>query len=134
MEKAEKDVIAKDMLQRINRVIAFENMSLRKFSLSIGILYNTMQNIFYRNSDVSHSIIYSIIRRFPNISPEWLVTGTGEMLRDNNALQETTKELAKTLKENKELMNEINEQQEQIQSLQKIVEQLSTLLAQDKAV
>lgn len=132
MEKQEKDVIVSEMLARINKIISYYNVSLRKFSLSIGVFYNTMQNLFYRNSDVSHSILYNIIKNYPLINPEWLLTGRGEMFRDNS-LQETTKELAKTLLQNKELKQELEDAEKQIASLQRIVEQLSGLLAKSKA-
>lgn len=132
MEKQEKDVIVSEMLARINKIISYYNVSLRKFSLSIGVFYNTMQNLFYRNSDVSHSILYNIIKNYPLINPEWLLTGRGEMFRDNS-LQETTKELAKTMLQNKELKQELEDAEKQIASLQRIVEQLSGLLAKSKA-
>lgn len=132
MEKQEKDVIVSEMLARINKIISYYNVSLRKFSLSIGVFYNTMQNLFYRNSDVSHSILYNIIKNYPLINPEWLLTGRGEMFRDNS-LQETTKELAKTLLQNKELKQKLEDAEKQIASLQRIVEQLSGLLAKSKA-
>lgn len=125
MKKEEKNQLVSNVLERLNRIISYYDLSLRKFAISLGVHYNTIQNTFYRQSDVSFSILNKVITTYPEINPEWLMTGKGEMIRDVNEMKEMTKSLGDALLENKVLTHELADAKEEIKILQKAVEDLS---------
>lgn len=125
MKKEEKNELIASVLERLNRIISYYDISLRKFAISLGVHYNTIQNTFYRQSDVSFTILHKVITTYPEINPEWLMTGKGEMIRDVNEMKEMTKSLGDALLENKVLTHELTEAKQEIKMLQKAVDDLS---------
>lgn len=69
------------ILQRIRRIIDYMSISDNEFSKQIGKSQSTIASLFKRGNDPSSDIISAIIKRYNQLSVEWLLTGEGEMLK-----------------------------------------------------
>lgn len=63
--------------QRILQYIAHLQISKRVFYTSIGISRGTLES----KSGITEDIIRRFLEKFPDVSPLWLLTGEGEMLK-----------------------------------------------------
>lgn len=71
------------VLQRIRKFIEFEEVSDRKFAETIGVPQTTISSLFKRGNEPNISIISAILKAYPNINMEWLISGNGSMLKLN---------------------------------------------------
>lgn len=71
------------VLQRIREFIEFSNVSDRKFAETIGVPQTTISSLFKRGNDPNISIISAILKAYPNINMEWLISGNGNMIKLN---------------------------------------------------
>ena len=71
--------------ERIREIIAYKHISDRKFCQEVGIANGYLDKV----KDVGGEKMLKILNRYPDISPEWLLTGQGEMLKDTAILQAT---------------------------------------------
>lgn len=69
------------VLDRIRQFIDAKKLSDRAFSASIGVPSMTLSSIFKRHSDPSALLIATIVSVYPDVSPDWLLLGKGEMLK-----------------------------------------------------
>jgi|GEM_PF-1505273 len=69
-------------VSRISDLIQYLNTSVNKFEQDIGVTQSRIAKAIKRNSDISADIVQKISDRFPNISPNWLLKGEGEMILD----------------------------------------------------
>lgn len=76
-----------DVNQRLKLIIEAYSLNQKKFAEAIGVPQTTISSFFVRGSKPSCEVLEQIINTFPQISAEWLLTGKGEMLRDNTELQ-----------------------------------------------
>ena len=70
------------VLQRIRFLINFLSISDRKFAEAIKVSQTTMSSLFQRGNEPNVSILQAILNAYTDISPEWLLTGNGEMLKN----------------------------------------------------
>lgn len=63
-------------VDRVKQFIKFKGISLRKFAEIIGVSHSLINNTKSLGSDK----LESIIMKYPEINPVWLLTGNGEML------------------------------------------------------
>ena len=68
------------MRDRLKQVIDYYNISVRKFSIQIGISEGTIRKIMNDNSGIQSNNLQKIANFYPEINIDWLVTGRGEML------------------------------------------------------
>ncbi|MCQ2383594.1 MAG: hypothetical protein MJZ96_01755 [Paludibacteraceae bacterium] len=127
--KTDKEIVA-EMLQRMKDITAHFDVSVRKLSAQINITPTKLQNAIYRGCEISQSTLYKLLKRYPTISPKWLLTGEGEMIVDNNVLRETNLALGETLLAKSELEKELEEAKQKIEQQQIIIEQISSMLEQ----
>lgn len=66
---------------RIREIINEMNISDRAFAEKINIPQTTISNLFNRGSEPGYKILSNIINCIEFVSPEWLLTGKGEMLK-----------------------------------------------------
>lgn len=71
------------VLQRIRRFIEFEDVSDRKFAETIGVPQTTISSLFKRGNEPNIAIISAILKAYPIINMEWLISGNGSMLKLN---------------------------------------------------
>lgn len=69
--------------QRIKLLINSLGENQNSFSKKIGVTPSTIATAIERDKGVNTDLIHKIINVFTNVSTEWLITGNGEMLRDN---------------------------------------------------
>lgn len=67
---------------RLKQVIDFQGISIRQFEKSIGASNAYFSSI---KDDISTKYIRNIMRVYPNISIEWIISGEGNMLRSGSA-------------------------------------------------
>lgn len=68
------------IIQRVKELMDRLDVNSTEFSKRIGVAQSTFSNILNRNSDIKSSIIEKMVTHL-GISPEWLLTGKGEMLK-----------------------------------------------------
>lgn len=79
------------MNTRIKQILDYYNISVRKFSIKIGVNESTIRKIILENTSIQSNNLLKISQNFPNINLDWLITGRGEML-----LQEQQEKQQKT--------------------------------------
>lgn len=68
--------------QRISQIISKFGLSKAEFSRKIGERPQTISNWISR--DNGKNVLDKVIQAFPEINPEWLMTGYGDMLKSNS--------------------------------------------------
>lgn len=110
------------MVERIKELIAYTGLSDRAFALKCGLKQNTFSRQLNGLNEVSTQTALSILSTFPEISAEWLLRGTGEML--------LTSEQPTYSNENdrlSKLIDTIAFQQDTINNLQRRINELETI-------
>lgn len=69
------------VLQRIRSIIKFYSLSDRRFAEVINLPQTTISSLFKRGNEPNVSIVQSILNAYTDISPGWLLTGKGSMLK-----------------------------------------------------
>jgi transcriptional regulator with XRE-family HTH domain len=67
--------------QRIKYIIDIKNYSVASFAEFIGVLQQTLNNYITKDREPSISTVVKILKKFNDISGDWLLTGEGEMLK-----------------------------------------------------
>lgn len=65
--------------QRVLQFIGTLHISKREFYKKTGISRGTLES----NSGITEDILAKVIANFENLSPDWILTGNGPMLRNN---------------------------------------------------
>jgi hypothetical protein len=65
------------IIDRIKEIIKYKQISTRKFCLEVGVA----NGFFDKVKDVGSEKVLKILNAYPDISADWLITGTGPMLR-----------------------------------------------------
>ena len=69
------------VIDRIKKIIEYKEISTRQFCLKVGVANGFLDKV----KDVGSEKLVKILYAFPDISPEWLLTGKGAMLRGQSA-------------------------------------------------
>jgi transcriptional regulator with XRE-family HTH domain len=69
--------------KRIELLISEKKLSKRAFSRSINCTDTAINNVISGRNEPGFKIIESILQTYDDISPEWLITGKGEMIRSD---------------------------------------------------
>jgi transcriptional regulator with XRE-family HTH domain len=78
------------MLDRILAILHYLNLSPSRFAESIGVQRSGISHLLSGRNKPSLEFIQKLLSRFPEIDPEWLLTGTGEMLKQSSSDQKVT--------------------------------------------
>ncbi len=113
-----------DLLQRLKEIITYSGMSVRAFAIRCNINQTTLDKQIKGLRSVSIETIVGVLYGFPEISAEWLMRGTGQMLLsqsgpDNDRVNTLIDTIA-TLQES------INVKNDTIESLSTRIKQLET--------
>ena len=65
---------------RLKKFIDFKGLSINKFSASVQASNSYFNKVLKNNTSIGSDRMEKIIRTYPEISPEWLLTGEGTML------------------------------------------------------
>lgn len=67
------------MKNRIRQVMDMQNMTQQDFAAFIGVSPATLSSILTGRTNATLPIVLSIKNKMPNISTDWLLSGSGEM-------------------------------------------------------
>lgn len=74
-----------DVLQRVKTICELKSASETQFAKLIGAKQKTINQQLRGDVQLSLSVLLLIIEAFPDISTEWLLRGSGEMLKDTQS-------------------------------------------------
>jgi transcriptional regulator with XRE-family HTH domain len=69
------------MTERILSIIKYLNLSPSDFAEEIGIQRSSISHLISGRNKPSLEFIQKILKRFPEINPEWILSGHGGMLK-----------------------------------------------------
>ena len=64
-----------------SKFLTFENLTATKFADEIGVQRSSISHILSGRNNPSYEFIQKILLRYKNLSAEWLITGSGNMLK-----------------------------------------------------
>ena len=67
--------------ERLEQVIASENMTAKQFASEVGIQAGTISNILNGRNNPSLDVLQRVLNRFRTLSTDWLILGIGSMYR-----------------------------------------------------
>ncbi len=73
------------MKDRIIQLLNSEGLSASKFADIIGVQRSSMSHILSGRNNPSLDFIQKIMRSFPNINGDWLISGSGEMTKNQDS-------------------------------------------------
>lgn len=76
------------MKDQISLLIDSLGLSPARFADEIGVQRSSISHIISGRNKPSYDFIMKILNRFPDINPEWLLTGKSAMKKSNSGLQE----------------------------------------------
>lgn len=113
------------MINRVKDIITYYGLSNRAFALRCGIPQNTFNNQLNGVRELSLSTINSILNTYEDISAEWLIRGTGNMLISENINSDSNIDRINKLVDTiTTLQDAINEKTKAIKVLEEEIRQL----------
>lgn len=85
-----------NMKDRIVKIMERERMGQAQFASAIGIQRAAMSHIISGRNNPSLDVMLKILHRYPQLNPDWLLFGKGEMLRSSDSSVEQVEDQAKT--------------------------------------
>lgn len=79
--------------KNIEKLIRTLNMSVMDFEKKIGVTINRIQKSIERDSNIKSDLLEKILKKYPAVNEDWLLTGKGEMFntdlidRQNEAIR-----------------------------------------------
>jgi|AntRauTorckE6833_2_1112554.scaffolds.fasta_scaffold00071_42 transcriptional regulator with XRE-family HTH domain len=80
------------MEERLTFIMKAKNLSMTKFADEIDVQRSNMSHVMNGRNKASLDFIRRILKRFPDINPDWLLFGKGSMTREDNGNQSFGKE------------------------------------------
>ena len=77
------------MLDRISTLIKTKKISASQFADEIGVQRSSVSHVLSGRNKPSLDFITKIIMTYPEVNADWLLTGTGNMLRNENEEEES---------------------------------------------
>tara|TARA_B100000900_G_scaffold414965_1_gene443242 strand:+ start:1378 stop:1752 length:375 start_codon:yes stop_codon:yes gene_type:complete len=78
-------VTAVKMENRIQKIIEKQGVSLNAFAQEIGVNRSTISHILTGRNKPSVEVLQKILKRFPELSSDWLLLGNGGMYAKKNS-------------------------------------------------
>ena len=69
----------KSVNQRIRQIIENKSLSVNAFANAIGVAQGTLASMLNRGTEPSNKTLNAVLSAFPEVNPDWLLTGSGEM-------------------------------------------------------
>lgn len=76
--------------QRLKRIIDKSNLSVNAFAKRVDVPQTTLSNMIKRGTEPSTKTLNAVLSAFPEVNPDWLLTGSGEMYTDRPSTTENT--------------------------------------------
>lgn len=74
--------------ERLQKVMADEQMTARQFAEEVGIQAGTLSNIIKGRNKPSLEVLQKVLNRFRSLSSDWLILGVGSMYRQKTDSQQ----------------------------------------------
>ena len=119
-----------DIVDRLQKILSYSNLSVRALAIKCSLKQQTLDKHIKGISEPSANTLMGIAAAFPEISTEWLLLGTGTMLKDDKE-SERLNSLIDTITT---LQNTINAKNDAIATLSNRVMQLENQLSQTNKI
>ena len=111
------------MTERILSIIKYFNLSPSDFAEEIGVQRSSISHLISGRNKPSLEFIQKILFRFPEINPEWILNGKGEMLKSGIIPEIGTIPFENTTaRENKETQEPVKREVPRIPSRKKAID------------
>jgi transcriptional regulator with XRE-family HTH domain len=121
--------------ERILQLIDNKNITLNKLNVLVGASSSYFNKLVKNNLNIGSDFLNKILKHFPDVDPEWLLTGKGEMLREKKyeVLIKEDKVLngSNEIYGNETLMDRIKLQEETILFLREKIKHLEEKLSSE---
>ncbi|GJH41162.1 hypothetical protein RCZ04_17120 [Capnocytophaga sp. HP1101] len=87
-----------NIVSRLKDFIDFKGLSVRKFEELVGFSNGAFATQYKNNKSIGSDKVENILRSFPEINAEWLLTGYGSMLKNEEIIENPHIEIIKPLK------------------------------------
>lgn len=77
-----------DISDRVKRILEVEGLTYNQFAKKIGVAASAVSHFINRRNKPSLDAIAGILTAFPDISPDWLLLGIGEIKRDADGVSD----------------------------------------------
>lgn len=94
------------MNERIALLLKFKNISAAVFADEIDVQRSGISHILSGRNKPSLEFIQKVLKVYPEINPEWLISGKGSMLKPQELFSEQEELQAKASNENQQLSTE----------------------------
>jgi hypothetical protein len=71
-------------IERLMQYIDYKGFNKRAFEIDNGLSNGYLGKQLTRNADLGEGVLMKIVENCPDLSPEWLLTGNGEMIVAEN--------------------------------------------------
>lgn len=78
--------ISKSMIERISKVLKIKGLTASKFAEEIGVQRSNISHILSGRNKPSLELVLKILEKYPDINPDWLLRGKGEIFREGTDL------------------------------------------------
>jgi repressor LexA len=79
--------------ERLSEYMAFRRINNNMLTVTAGLSVGLIGKAIANNSGINSTSIEKILHSYPEINPEWLLTGKGEMLKKDTLVAKPTKSL-----------------------------------------
>ncbi len=114
------------MEERIRQIAEYYGISIRQFEQKISVSDGLIHKALARKSGLKQGTLAKILDIFPQINPDWLLSGKGEMLRGSDpaaapdsTLDRLLERIEDLARENGSLQAQIDEYKKEIALLQR---------------
>lgn len=80
------------MIDRIKLLIETQNMTASQFADKIDVQRSSLSHIMSGRNKASLDFVSKVLKRFPEISPDWLINGQGALFRSQKTGNESTRQ------------------------------------------
>lgn len=112
--------------QKIREIISAYKLSDRQFAIKIGVSQSVIGSMFQKGTEPSAKVIRNTLATFQEISSDWFLRDSGDMLKSNskelermNSLLDTIQTLQDTINAKSETIEILTERIKQLENQQK---------------
>ena len=68
------------ILDRVKKIIELKNISISRLEAEIGMSNSSLRKTLKKGKGMNTDTLEKILMKFPDVNPQWLILGEGEML------------------------------------------------------
>jgi len=72
-----------NILDRIKKIATNEDITITALEKKIGASKGVLSRAITNRTDIQHKWVQAMVENYPHYSSDWLLTGEGEMLKNN---------------------------------------------------